>query len=86
MMTVKEKLHKLIDELPDSQLVEAERALDKLRKRGLSELPRILADALYDDEAETQEELDAVRKAREDLAAGRVMSHEEARRRLLPKA
>ena len=85
-MTAREKLHKLIDELAESELAEAERALEELRKRGPSSLPRVLAEAPCDDEPEREQERAAVQKARENVAAGRVVSHEEARRRLLRKA
>ena len=43
-------------------------------------LPRLLRDAPIDDEPETDEERQLVEEARQDLAAGRVVSHEEIRR------
>lgn len=82
-MTVKDTLHRIIDELPESELPEAERALRELLKRGPSALPRVLANAPGDDEPETEEERVVAQKAREDLAAGRVVPHDEALRRLL---
>jgi len=43
-------------------------------------LPRVLRDAPIDDEVETDDERQLVKEARQDLAAGRVVSHEEIRR------
>lgn len=82
-MTLKEKLHRLIDDLPPSELAAAERFLEYLRDRGTDPVLRALESAPEDDEPETPEEAAAVQEAREDLMAGRVISHEEARRRLL---
>ena len=73
-MAVKDDLHHLVDELDDDAAREALAYL-----RALS-LPASLRDALIDDEPETEEERTAVAVAREDLAAGRVASHEQIRR------
>ncbi|HZR99123.1 MAG TPA: hypothetical protein VFE37_10475 [Chloroflexota bacterium] len=80
-MVTKEILHRVIDTLPDSELEAAARLLAGL---GIDDpvLRAVLA-APIDDEPETPEEAAAVQQARDDLAAGRVVSHEEARRRLL---
>jgi hypothetical protein len=77
----KEVLHRVIDTLPDSELEEAARLLAGL---GIDDpvLRAVLA-APLDDEPETPEEAAAVQEARDDVAAGRIVSHEEARRRLL---
>jgi hypothetical protein len=45
-------------------------------------LPAFLRDAPWDDEPLTEEELKAIREAREDVRAGRVISNEELRREL----
>ena len=73
-MTVKDDLHHLVDELDDDAALEALVLLQDLR------LPRVLRDAPVDDEPETEEERRLVEKARQDLTAGRVVSHEEIRR------
>jgi len=80
-VVTKEILHRVIDTLPDSELEAAARLLAGL---GIDDpvLRAVLA-APIDDEPETPEEAAAVQQARDDLAAGRVVSHEEARRRLL---
>lgn len=85
-MTVKEHLRQLVDELPEGELVAAERYLEYLRDRSAiahGRLPAVLRNAPFDDEPETNEERVGVAEAWADLAAGRVMSHDEARRRLL---
>lgn len=64
---------------------EAERLLDILRD-GDAGLPRVLREAPWDDEPESEEERAATKDAYEDLRTGRVVSHEEARRRLLGDA
>ena len=77
-MTVKEELHRLIDELPEH---DAQRLLSDLRGRGAEDdLPAFLRDAPFDDEPETDEERAAVAEAREEFRLGRVVSHDDIRR------
>jgi hypothetical protein len=76
-MTVKEKLHRLVDTLPDSELQTAERFLEYLNTVGLTPLEHALMSAHEDDEEETEEEREATDRARADLAAGRVVSDEQ---------
>jgi hypothetical protein len=73
-MTVKDDLHHLVDELDDDATREALTRLQDLR------LPRVLREAPIDDEPETDEERRLVQEARQDLAAGHVLSHAEVRR------
>ena len=68
---LKEKLHRLVDELPEEELGAAERYLEYLRDQGDPLLRRLLQ-APGDDEPETEEERAAVWEAHEDLSAGRV--------------
>lgn len=82
-MTTREELHRLVDALPESEWHSARRFLEYLRDRGSDPLLRALAEAPIDDEPETPEEAAAVQEAREAAARGEVVSHEEARRRLL---
>ena len=79
-MHVRERLHRLIDVLPDDELERMERVLvgETNGSNGTT-----LADAPYDDEPLTPEDVAALSEARADIAAGRVVSHEEARHRLL---
>lgn len=46
---------------------------------------KVLQDAPPDDEPLTEEDVAALEEAYEDLAQGRIFSHEEVRRRLLGK-
>ena len=82
MVTTRERLHQLVDQLPKEELRAAERYLEYLRDTQRS-LPSFLAAAPIDDEPETAEEAVAVAEAWQDVSAGRVVSHEEAQRRLL---
>ena len=80
--TLRKELHRLVDELPDRDLYAAKRFLAYLRNTS-DPLVQKLMEAPYDDEPVTEEEEAALAEAYEDLAAGRVVPHEEARRRLL---
>ena len=81
-MTVKEKLHRLVDELPESELHTAERFLEYLRFVANDPVLRALESAPWDDEPETPAEAAAVQEAREAHARGEVLSTEELRREL----
>lgn len=80
-MTIKEELHRLVDELPKSELHSAKRFLEYLRNMGDPVL-QALMEAPYDDEPETDEERAAVAEAQEDFKAGRVVSHQELKHEL----
>ena len=81
-MTVKERLHQLIDELPESELIEAEVMLDMLRAHPDDSLVRKLLLAPIDDEPETAEERHAVKEARIALSRGDVVRDEDLDREL----
>jgi predicted RNase H-like HicB family nuclease len=53
------------------------------RESADSSLPPLLMQAPFDDEPESDEERAGVLEAEDDIAQGRVISHERARRRLL---
>jgi len=82
-MTTRTDRYRLIDELPEGELPAAQRFLEGLQSGSHDPLLEALLQAPWDDEPETEEERAAVAEAHEDLRAGRVVSHEEARRRLL---
>lgn len=82
-MTTRDALHQLVDQLDDSELGFAEFLLDQRRSLSRDGVLRRLAAIPVDDEPETDEEAEAIREAREDVAAGRLIPHEEVRRRLL---
>ena len=77
----KERLHKLVDRIPDGEVHTAERFLEYLASVDDPVL-RSLMNAPEDDEPVTPEEEEAVREALEDVAAGRMHSLEEVKREL----
>lgn len=74
------QLHDLVDALPEEEIPAAVRALRQLTDPVLRALARA---ALREPEELTPEEEADVDEALADIAAGRVISHEEARWRLL---
>lgn len=81
-MPMRDTLHRLVDELPESELAVAERFLNYLRATADPVL-RALLEAPLDDEPETDEERRAVHEAREELARGEVRTLEVLR--ILPR-
>ena len=79
--TVRQQLHVLVDELPESELYTAKRFLHYLHDTSDPVLQALLQ-APEDDEIETPEEAAAVAGARVALGEGRVVSDEELARRL----
>ena len=79
-MTIKDDLHRLIEELPDGEAHAARRFLEYLRNVGSDPLLKALMEAPEDDEPETEEERAAVAEAYEDIKAGRVVTMEEVKR------
>ena len=79
--TTRAALHAALDAVPDGELWRVEYFFEYLRTGDT--MLRTLCLAPYDDEPVTPEEEAAVAEAWEDVKAGRVVSHEEARRRLL---
>ena len=80
-MSARDSLHRLVDELLESDLTAAERFLHCLCATADPVL-RALLEAPLDDEPETEEERRAVQEAREELARGEVRTLEEVRREL----
>jgi predicted transcriptional regulator len=72
----RQALHQLLDRIPDSEIAAAERYLEYL---AASPAYRAAALAPADDESVTPGDAAAIRRALEDLRAGRVVSHEEVR-------
>lgn len=82
-MTNKERLHALVEDLPENEVHAALRFLEYLRDLEHSPLMKTLREAPPDDEPVTKEDLAALAEAWEDVKQGRVVSHEEVRRRAL---
>jgi len=74
-MTTKERLHELVDRLPEGSENHAEEYLRYLLESGDPVLAA-LKSAPLDDEPETQAERKAAEEARKDVQANRVVSHE----------
>lgn len=85
-MEERERLHALVDVLPDGELHVALRFLEFLETEGPTPHLWSIEDAPVDDEPLTAEEEQALAEAERDVAEGRVVSHAEARRRLLGEA
>lgn len=81
MSQLRDRIHKLVDDLPEGDLDSVEYWLSDLRNEE-DPVRRALENAPVDDEPETEEERVAVEEGRADIAAGRVISHGEVLRRL----
>ncbi len=84
-MTTKERLHQLVEELPESEVATAERVLAALRAVANVEadpLLRALLAAPADDEPVSAEDAQALREAREDFSAGRTVALADLKREL----
>ncbi len=77
-MTAKERLHRLVDELSQSEVAAAERYLEYVRFMGGDRVLRALLKT-PDDEPEAEEELAAVVEAEVDLHQGRVRDLQQAK-------
>lgn len=84
-MRERERLHALVDTLPESELQSALRFLEDLAAEDPAPCWS-LSDAPVDDEPLTADDEAALAEAEQDLTEGRVVSHDEARRRLLGEA
>lgn len=71
----------LIDGLPDSELHAVKRYIQYIRDLQDPFL-NALAEAPWDDEPLTDEDLEAIAESKEDIVAGRVISAEELKREL----
>ena len=77
-MTTKERLHHLVEELPEGELDHARRYLEYLRVT--DPLVRKQLERPEDDEKLTHEDRMAIRESEENLMAVGVFSHQEPRR------
>jgi hypothetical protein len=71
-MTVKAKLHRLVDALPASEVAAAQRYLEYLRDLGSDPVLRALAAAPFDDEPLTNVATRAIAVARSEIARGKA--------------
>ncbi len=80
-MTIKEDLHRLVDELPKKELPVAKRYLEYLRNMGDPVL-RSFMEAPEDDDEETEEERAMIEEARQEYLRGEARPWEEVREEL----
>jgi predicted transcriptional regulator len=73
-MTTREKAHKLLDELSDSEI---EPVVEFIVSRREDPVAAAFRDAPEEDEEITAEEEAAAAEGRADIEAGRTVSHEE---------
>ncbi|MDE3075534.1 MAG: hypothetical protein KGJ86_08900 [Chloroflexota bacterium] len=78
----REKLHRLIEELPEQEVQPAERFLEYLRNVGSDPVARAFMEAPVDDEPLTPEDERAIREAEDEIARGEGIPWEEARQLL----
>ena len=83
-MTIKEDLHRLVDELPKKELPVAKRYLEYLRNMGDTFL-RTLVEAPEDDEPTTPEEDKLAQEAWQEYLRGEARPWEELRDELASK-
>ena len=81
-MIAREDLHHLVDRLPEGELPAVRSYLRYVAEVAIDPVLRTLLNAPLDDEPETEAERRAVAEAKEDLAAGRVLTTEEVKREL----
>ena len=82
-MTTKERIHQLVEDLPESELETAKRVLEALSALSLSNpVVEALANAPVDDESVSDEEAQAIEEGERDIEAGQVVSVDQVRTRL----
>lgn len=81
-MTIRERLHRLVEDLPEGEMQRAERLLAALKTGIIHPVDLALLLAPEDDEPHSSEEEKAVQQARDALARGELVPDEELRRRL----
>ena len=80
-MTIKDELHRLVDELPQKELHGAKRFLEYLRNMG-DPLLQALMEAPEDDEPTTPEEDEGAKEARREYLRGEARPWEDVREEL----
>ncbi|HEX9885343.1 MAG TPA: hypothetical protein VGA70_02605 [Longimicrobiales bacterium] len=76
----KERLYRLVDQIPEGEVHTAERFLEYLASRDDDPLVRALRNAPDMDEPLSEEDREALEEGRKALEAGEVVSHEELRK------
>lgn len=82
-MATREHVYRLVDELPDDDLEAVEHFLERLNAASDDPFERaLLRAAVLEPEALSPEDEEALAEADADIAAGRMISHEEVVRRV----
>ena len=82
-MTTKERIHQLVEDLPESELETAKRVLEALSALSSSNpVVEALGNAPVDDESVPDEEAQAIEEGERDIEAGQVVSVDQVRTRL----
>jgi hypothetical protein len=81
-MTTRDRVHRLVDELPDDELHAAERYLARLREIASDPVLRAFMLAPEDDEPLTPDEIIDIEEAKAEIARGEFVSWGEACSRL----
>ena len=79
----KELLHQLIDQIPDEEVHSVRRYVEFIRNINDDPVSRLIDNAPPDDEPVSAENVKALDEAYADMKAGRMIPHEEVRRRWL---
>ena len=82
-MTTKERLHQLVEGLPESEAHAALRYLESLRQEKADPVAAALESAPEDDEPLTEGETSDLEAAERDWQEDRFVSNDEAKRQLL---
>ncbi len=78
----KDRLHELVDALPESRVEAANRYLECLVNEACDPVLQAFLDAPEDDEPVTEEDLRDIEQGRKAVAQGRVQSWEQVKKEL----
>ncbi len=78
----REEIHRIIDEIPESQLPTVLSYLKRFTDASDDPVQRALANAPVDDEPQTEEEQRAVQEGKADVRLGRTLSTDTLKREL----
>jgi hypothetical protein len=81
-MVTKERLHQLVEVLPEAEIETAARVLEALGGLPPGASPHTAETAPFDDEPESEDEAALVAEAMAELARGDFVAHAEIRRTL----
>jgi len=82
MSIERDELHRLIDQLPESEVMPAFRYLRYLKDLGEDPMLKKLAESPVDDEPESDEESEGAHHARQEARQGRLFTDDDLEREL----